>query len=137
MTAIVLSLAIFAAIAVTTHGKGRNPGHLDVFLNPADPGGQDQAATIARLLSAIPAVSSFRIRPAPSHGQTLAPVIDGGVSLLPCFQPGCLSGPSVPDLPAVFEVFLTSKSGFGSVATQLVHQPLVLAAVPVPAGHNA
>ena len=77
MTAIVLSLAVFAAIAVTTHGKDRSPTHLDVFLNPADPGGRDQPATIARLLSAIPAVSSFRIRPAPSHRRVTTSMLPG------------------------------------------------------------
>lgn len=131
-----MSLGVLAGIDLASHGKNRTPAHLDVFLNPAVPGINDQSATVAHMLSTMPDVRSFRFRPAHTSRQAHARTIDGGVSLLPCFQPSCSSGPSVPDLPAVFEVFPTSESTFGPVAKDLQDQPPVLAVVPVAAGHN-
>lgn len=134
--AIVLSLGVAAGIDLAPYGQNRTPAHLDVFLDPAAPGANDPAATIAHLLSTMPDVMSFRFRPAHSNWQPVVRTVDGGVSLLPCFRPGCSSGPSVADLPAVFEVFPTSKGTFGPVAKDLQSQPFVLAVIPLSAGHD-
>lgn len=110
--AVEVGILAAGAVLIVSRSGARHPAHLELFLNPTLAGSQTEK-DVSHLLSTVPAVSSFQARPEATQWQAFKQVIYGGPSLLPWFQPGCSSGLSVPELPPVYQVFLSHHSDSG------------------------